>query len=177
LTKNARCGMCVNIKSFESKPNKNYGVMVGFECSEGFEIQYPTITHIHHCKEYKFKKVKVKKIPRGKINIFIGLIDELKECKSCSYNFKRYCDGIRWHPFEITPKCEFYINKNLICKHAIPHFQYNNSIRNNFCSLHPVNRDREMNRGWEWQCPLAHSQYSYPYKCYEPKKKVKGGEK
>jgi len=111
---------------------------------------------------------------RGKIEIPIaGIINQFKECRKCSHNFKNVCDGVWIYPFERNPICQFFRDKKLICTHARPYLQYQNHARNNFCALHPVHRDRDMNRGWKWSCPSAHHEYAKCYSCYQPIKEVK----
>lgn len=164
LTKVARCGMCLYNGHFKN------GCLTDYDCEKDHDIKYPTITNEHDCKDYKYLddtiEVKEGMIYRG----YSTPEPEFPECKECGYNFKGKCSGIQWIPIPIkNGKCQFFRDKNLICKYAIPTLQYSNHFRNNFCSLDPKLRDGDMKRGWKWMCPTAHEKYAEHYKCYKSK--------
>lgn len=165
LIKIARCGMCEN--TIREDHGRDGDLVI--ECTMGLELIYPLITGEHKCKLYKYKPIPQVKVPKNKLKTFVGLIDQLKECKQCSHNLQGYCDGIKWFPFETDPKCEFFRAKNLICKYAIPYFQYGSTMRNNYCQLEPEKRAGDNKRGWKWNCPNAHEKSAEYYKCYNPK--------
>jgi len=176
LTKVARCGMCIHFSSYveetEHDPLFYEKCELGKEkCELGKEIRYPYMANEHDCQDYMYKPFKVPRIKEGYIKIFIGEIKKLKECDDCSHNLENYCEGVSHFPFKTTPRCEFFRNKELICKHAIPYFQYGTTIRNNYCSLEPSKREGDMKRGWKWSCPWAHEKTAEYYKCYEPMKR------
>jgi len=156
LTEVARCGMCAN--------QENY------ICSKGHNIVYPTITGEHECTDYKYKPDCIVVIPENKVFTFVGLRDRLPECNQCSHLLYGRCDGLHWYPFRIKDgKCEFFTDKSLICKYAIPYLQYGNHNRNNFCTLPPEERDGDTKRGWKWNCPNAHEKGIEYKKCYKSK--------
>jgi len=159
LTKVARCGMCAN--------QENYC------CNKEHDIIYPTIGGEHKCLDYEYKPDHIYLLPENKILIFTGLIDKLSECNRCSHLLYERCNGIKWYPFKIkNGKCEFFRDKSLICKYAIPYLQYGNHNRNNFCTLPPEERDGDYTkRSWKCNCPNAHKEGIEYRKCYQKKGK------
>lgn len=91
---------------------------------------------------------------------------EFDYCKDCAFFCGGVCDGKKWLPFRKEPGCEFFRDKNLTCRYAIPFIQYGNNLRNNQCKLPPQERKTDARNGWEWCCPDAHrSDYMG---CYKP---------
>ena len=162
LTKIARCGMCRN----------GVGDYLVISCSKNHKLVYPLICGEHECPDYEYKPDHIEIIPEDKTLIFTRLIDRLLECNQCSHLLYGRCTGVKWDPFKIKDgKCEFFRDKSLICKHAIPYLQYGNHHRNNFCTLPPEERDGDTRRGWKWNCPGAHEKDIEYKKCYQGKLK------
>lgn len=153
---NARCSCC---KIF----NWSSG------CGKGLDVQYPTYATVHKCEGYEFNPSEYKRARRmGKIKMFMAIIDARPECAGCVHNLEGECNGIHWYPFQIkNGKCEFYRNKALLCKYAIPYFQYGERIKNHYCMKSPALRDGDQKQGWEWNCPNADSPLAEELKCYE----------
>lgn len=152
LTKKAVCGMCAFCKADEQG-----------NCLKKHRIIYPLLNGEHHCKDYLFRPDNPKVYPGP-----FGHAD-FPECENCAHCYNGICDGKRWLPLKREPICEFFYDKKLVCKNAIPEVQYGNHIRNNFCKLPPHLRDGDSKRGWKWRCPNAHTQYAKNLKCYKPK--------
>ena len=152
LTKKARCGMCIFFSGMEN-----------LTCKVGHKLIFPLINGEHHCKDYRYK-------PWGTI---LKHSPRSAECKDCSHLYMGVCDGIKHHPFQKEPTCEFFRHKDLTCKNAIPMFQYGSYIRNNYCKLPPHLRDGDSSRSWKWMCPNAHTPDIEHRKCYKPKNKTK----
>ena len=164
----ARCGFCKFNAVFY-----NDGEFFGNDCTKGHKIKYPTQVTEHSCQDYQYlEDTKIEEIPDDKIKMFLGLIDKMPECGNCGHNFKNHCDGIKWYEFERRPICQFFIDKDLTCKYAVPFFQYGNHIRNNYCRLNPELRSDLYAQCWECCCVSAHKKPKY-LKCYTPKKEVK----
>lgn len=138
MTYSVRCGTCQNLRQ-----------PVG-PCRLDNDLKYPLMVNIHDCKDFKFRP----DIPLPPDDFTIA---NLPECIECAHFFSERCDGKRWVGFKKDPVCEFYRNKNLICKNAVPFLQYGNRIRNNYCNLHPELRDGDQRNSWEHCCPTAHS--------------------
>jgi hypothetical protein len=149
---------------------------VAIACKEGLSLKYPLLVKQHHCEQYEYEPHYIIKIPEDKIHLFVGIgvQERRKECNQCAHFFHGYCDGIKWFPFDIKDgKCEFFRNKNLLCKHAIPHFQYGGTTRNNYCKLHPSKRDGDQAQSWLMRCPYAHKEHVEKYlDCYTPKTNI-----
>jgi hypothetical protein len=159
----ARCGFC----KFNGENE------LGYSCQLGHQIKYPTQVTEHFCQDYQYKEDKISEIPKGKLAIFMGIIDKLPECNECGYNLKNRCSGLRWYPFKKEPQCEFFIDKGLICENAVPYLQYGNHFRNNYCKLEPKLRSDSYNQqSWECNCPQAHEKPKY-FDCYKPIKEGK----
>jgi hypothetical protein len=142
------------------------------KCEEGKELAYPLITNEHDCESYVYRSHRVRIIPDAKIATFVGLINRLKECDRCSYQFHEYCDGLHRYPFELkNGTCEFFRDKKLICRFAVPHFQYGTTMQNNYCKLKPEKRDGDSNQGWKWCCPSANTPRAERLKCYQARKR------
>ena len=152
LTKRARCAACQHLG--------------GFLCRRGKDVQYPLYSNVHSCPAFKFKPLPFN-VPQ---DCFNGL--DYPECANCGHNFRNICSGKRWIPVQIKDgKCEFFRDKKLICKYAIPYSQYCNHLRNNYCRLPPHLRDQEkdVSRGWSWNCNFAHIKGIECFSCYKPK--------
>lgn len=147
FTKVARCGMCAFYAGF------NAG-----KCSKGRTYIYPLITGEHHCKDYIHNRDQPRFFTKP----------EYPLCKRCGHWFNGRCDGIRWWPHKTEP-CEFFRDRRLTCRNAIPMSQYGDHNRNNYCKLPPRLRDGDSSRGWKWLCPNAHTEYVTGLKCYKPK--------
>lgn len=160
-------------------------------CNLDHKLVYPLITGEHHCKDYCFKPDVVILPPRGKIFRFSGYgytaQEMFPECYNCAHNFMGRCTGLKWIPIKkIDGICEFFREKGLICKNAIPMLQYPNHARNNYCKCPPHLRDGDGRQGWKWLCPNAHTKYVERKSCYaahdvllekEKKRRRKGGGK
>ncbi len=154
LSRKARCSACVNYIEHSG---------FGISCSEENKIQYPTYSKTHGCPDFKFKPQEEFTGPRNEFEYI-----PYPECFGCGHNFKGACSGKQWLPVKIVDdKCEFYRDKKLICRNAIPYLQYCNNLRNNYCKLPPHKRDS--NRGWGCNCPSAHYPGIEHKKCYKSK--------
>jgi hypothetical protein len=158
LTKKARCGMCENIRFNE------------LECRLGHNLVYPLITGEHRCKDYKYKYELVILPPEGYIFISGVLLNSIfPECCDCAHNLLGRCDGVHCFPImRINGNCEYFRSKCLICKNAIPMFQYGSYTRNNYCRLPPHLRDDPCKNGWKWLCPAANRAEAENMNCYSP---------
>ena len=170
LTKVARCGMCEN---YVEPDYEDGNIPISDYCEKGHEVVGPTITGEHDCKDYEYKPDRIDMPPEGRIfrfNGYVGGSEEMfNECYTCGHNFMGQCGGIGWVPIrKVNGVCEFYRDKKLTCKHAIPILQYGDHIRNNYCRLPPEKRDGDCSRGWKWHCCNAHTPYVESWKCYEP---------
>lgn len=105
----------------------------------------------HDCPDFEYD-------PDGEIvERTLFNVPEHDYCTDCAHHFKGVCSGKDWFPAKTVPRCEFFRDKNLICKHAEPVIQYGNGLRNNKCNL----------KGGNSHCCYAHT--STHLECYEAK--------
>jgi hypothetical protein len=148
----AKCGMCKKCE------------MGKLNCSEGHNLKYPLQVNEHDCPDYIYDE-------SGEIvKMTLFNIPEFEYCTDCAHHFNGVCDGKRLIPFKKYPRCEFFRDKNLTCKNAIPYLQYGNGLRNNHCKLPASERKTDANRGDDWCCPIAHMYDSMA--CYVPIQKL-----
>lgn len=151
-TRKARCGMCVFFTG-----------MNHLDCAMGKKLRYPLIAKEHRCEYYSYLERYEPSKPHRDANQ-----GNLPECIECAHFLEEMCTGVRWYPFKIDPKCEFFRSSELICKNAVPMLQYENKLRNNYCKLPPHLRHKN-NNDWKCMCPSAHEANAVYYSCYKPK--------
>jgi hypothetical protein len=155
------CGMCK--KALFDKTT----LLGSMSWAAGHELKYPLITNKHDCKDFEYDQT------GDMIRPTLFNQADLPECTRCAHEFKGICDGKAWVPIKRNPECEFFRDKSLTCRHAIPFLQYGSGIRKNRCSL-PVNqRKTEARRGENFCCHNAHRNSSM--ECYEPTSTKKAG--
>lgn len=135
----ARCGMC--------KRSENSRLNI---CHAGHQVKYPLMVNQHDCPDYEYEPAGeiVQKTPFN--------VQEHEYCPECAHHLDGVCSGKSWIPYKTEPRCEFFRDLHLTCKHALPFLQYGNGLRNNHCAL----RDDERCCNW------AH--ISDHLDCYEP---------
>ena len=148
LTNKARCACC-----------SRYSVIAG--CLDDRKLVYPLYAQTHDCSGFKFK-------PADPIRPTVFNQCERAECSTCGHNLDNVCSGKEWFPPKLKDGlCEFWRDRALTCRFAVPYHQYVGGYRNNYCRLEPEKRDGDASQGWRWNCS-AHMPFVCKLKCYQP---------
>jgi hypothetical protein len=140
------CGTCQHLE----QPRLN--------CGRCLPMEYPLMVTPTDCADYSPK-------PDWREKLTPFTRPEFPECADCGHCFDGVCSGKQWIPVRRDVKCEFWIDLNRTCKHAVPCLQYGTNYRNNHCTLDPELRTPPV-PDKRWACYQAH--YTTTKKCWTP---------